>query len=184
MEFYTTSELSHHGILGMKWGVRRYQNPDGTLTEAGKKRYYTDNGYLSEKGKKYNEEKQQRGNRIAKAVLYNTKETNKEFSNKLNEYRTIWEKNDQEFRSNRNKYRGPKGEDKFYSREDSKKEAELRQELYEVLKESVKEHPLSDKKMRQLSYVVFNESVNPVDDKVTYGKYAVDKIMRDYLNKE
>ena len=31
--------LAHHGILGMKWGVRRYQNSDGTLTAAGKKRY-------------------------------------------------------------------------------------------------------------------------------------------------
>ena len=31
-------ELSHHGIKGMKWGVRRYQNADGSLTAAGKKR--------------------------------------------------------------------------------------------------------------------------------------------------
>lgn len=33
-----SDELSHHGILGMKWGVRRYQNADGSLTNAGKKR--------------------------------------------------------------------------------------------------------------------------------------------------
>lgn len=36
------SELYHHGIKGQKWGVRRYQNADGTLTSAGKKRYYND----------------------------------------------------------------------------------------------------------------------------------------------
>lgn len=28
--------LEHHGIKGQKWGIRRYQNPDGSLTEAGK----------------------------------------------------------------------------------------------------------------------------------------------------
>lgn len=33
-----SDELTHHGILGQKWGVRRYQNVDGSLTNAGKKR--------------------------------------------------------------------------------------------------------------------------------------------------
>lgn len=36
------TELLHWGIKGMKWGVRRYQNKDGTLTPAGKKRYDDD----------------------------------------------------------------------------------------------------------------------------------------------
>lgn len=44
-------DICHHGIKGQKWGVRRYQNPDGSLTDLGKKRYLR-NGKLTEKGKK------------------------------------------------------------------------------------------------------------------------------------
>ena len=44
-------ELYHHGIKGQRWGVRRYQNKDGTLTAAGKKRYAED-----AKSKGYNQQ--------------------------------------------------------------------------------------------------------------------------------
>lgn len=36
------NEIYHHGILGQQWGVRRYQNEDGSLTTAGRQRYSTD----------------------------------------------------------------------------------------------------------------------------------------------
>lgn len=45
------NELYHHGIKGQKWGIRRFQNEDGSYTEEGRKRYgIGENGEMSKSG--------------------------------------------------------------------------------------------------------------------------------------
>lgn len=62
MNYYainTDPYLQHFGVKGMKWGVRRYENPDGTLTEEGKRRYEKGYNYGDvniRRAKKYNKD--------------------------------------------------------------------------------------------------------------------------------
>ena len=79
------NELIHYGVLGQKWGVRRYQNPDGTLTDAGKKRYYVGGNYddgmysLTKAGHKQEEK--------ALKKLYNRTSANN-YNKNLDQYRS------------------------------------------------------------------------------------------------
>ena len=87
-EYNHSDELYHWGIKGMKWGVRRYRNEDGTLTEAGKKRYSDDEPVHEDYAKAHddkrvetmsNEELRSRNNRLQMERQYEqmTKKTNR-----------------------------------------------------------------------------------------------------------
>ena len=58
--YLDADELYHHGIKGMKWGVRRFQKKDGSLTSAGKKRYLDDPSVKSSKAKMESDRAKQR----------------------------------------------------------------------------------------------------------------------------
>ena len=87
--------LEHHGILGMKWGIRRYQNPDGSLTPEGRKRYGVNTvaEYKAKKKKMRADRKQARINRKIQRQQA-----------KIDKQKAANEKKLADFRKNPNKY--------------------------------------------------------------------------------
>ena len=66
-----SNELYHYGVKGQKWGIRRYQNPDGSLTDEGYARYGVDpnSGEMSSEGKRLYDEDQHKHERNKKIGL-------------------------------------------------------------------------------------------------------------------
>lgn len=70
--------LMHHGIRGMKWGIRRYQNKDGSLTSAGRRRQRNNPFFI----KKSKAKKQKESNNTKKKdIKVNKKKTTKDMTN-------------------------------------------------------------------------------------------------------
>lgn len=109
-------ELMHWGVLGMKWGVRRYQNKDGSLTSAGKKRYGTKTNFekvqaakraASSKTLKKKKAREKANARTEveiakykkKAGLQNDKETTKDSSTETNRPKSVKEMSNAEIQA-------------------------------------------------------------------------------------
>lgn len=81
--------LTHWGVKGMKWGVRRYQNKDGSLTEAGKKRMYKEQ--FDSEGKDPGEKKKYvvDSNRWVTEDMTNTRDIANEASSAANKLKNL-----------------------------------------------------------------------------------------------
>lgn len=192
--------ITHHGIKGMHWGVRRYQNADGTLTDAGRKRYYGDDAKLSAKGIDFNKKARTNFRSYRNATLYNTRAINPDFVKAEKRYRELQKANSEQYKKDFNAFSKNKDfvdsdyedfRDKAYDRwrrTDLGKEQEMvEKDLRRMLNDTAKDHPLYNKNFRQLRYFnsnVYNSTHNipyskAVEDfeTINYGRQVVNEIM-------
>lgn len=157
-------ELYHHGILGMKWGVRRYQNKDGTLTEEGSRRY---NKFKEKIGRVKDKTKILVSNyRVEKAVK--TGNVSKLSEEELN--RAIKRINLE--KSFKDVYK------------DTKKISTGRKIVSEILSSGVKK--LSDRATSELVNKIFEKSLSEYDTAKRDAEYAANKTkqIREKVNEE
>lgn len=175
--------IYHFGIKGMKWGVRRYQNKDGTLTAAGKKKYYRDGGRLltnegSAIAAKNSKKLYQKSTKIAKKISKD--KDYKDAAERLSKART---KNKQSYAEEFEKW-GKQTDfknmdyyqfkqtvsDRWFSSKDGKEELAATKNLRNIIEKKVE---------KQLGKDAFNQSLpNLINGRsVNVGKTITDRIL-------
>ncbi len=199
---YSSNELYHHGIKGQKWGVRRFQNPDGTRTAAGKERYATKQTkeelkYVKRSAKNSNwgrfmsRDLAEKTGRVNKKVrtsdLIRTRQKMYDAYGELSkEKRDLWNaevakkrgelKSNKAFEewSNSENYRGENVYDQFFNRSDVKEKIRPLQENYDILERAYKSKKTDMAKELVGSYG--NKKIKDLTHRVTVQKVYEDAI--------
>lgn len=196
---FESNYLAHHGILGQKWGVRRYQNPDGSLTEAGRARYGVSEGkgvsdISSERGIK------RRTKDVSKAIKINNKKRGKEYTKiannpenflglnkkhakKIDEYSENIKKGKAELEELSKKEPVKKlsrkeAQQEFTALKQQLAETKYRAELHKREAEDAKEHPFK----YEISAKAIAKEANEEAKRVAEYEKKIDDILSQYGN--
>lgn len=184
-----SNELEHHGILGQKWGVRRFQNADGSLKAAGKaraKKSLTEkvNDYKTKKVKvKIKKEKSKQRLIAAQEKLKETEKATqtKSFIKKKpsNEVESNNTTNDQSSSNKKTNYKSPlhsmSDNDLRAANERMRLESEYRQRVAEL-------YPQQQSNGQKFVTKVVNDVISPVA--VNVGKQVANQLIGQMVNKQ